>query len=116
MMSTASAITIAIGKRSAPGVEDGPAAENQELSTKEAAVHVLGMFKGTLSGCGHQVLNVALDKNFLQQHNIESLPFPDLLSNEPVSDVMYIQHKFSHATAILLQKQKYFALGSVSTT
>ena len=74
-------------------------------------MHVLEMFQGTLSCCGHQVLNVVLDKNFLQQHNIKSFPLPDLLSNEPVSDIMCIQHKFSHATAILLQKQEYSALG-----
>lgn len=52
-------------------------------------MHVLEMFQGTLSCCGHQMLNVVLDKKFLQQHNIKSFPLPDLLSNEPVCDMVH---------------------------
>ena len=67
-----------------PCVEDGPSAQDEQLSSKEAAMHVLSILQVALCCCGYQMLGITLDEHLLQQSNIK-ICLLDVLSNEPVS-------------------------------
>ena len=47
-------------------------------------MHVLGILQVALCCCGYQVLDVILDKDLLQESNVDTC-LSDVLSNEPVN-------------------------------
>lgn len=67
-----------------PCVHNGPAAQNEQLSSKEAAVHVLGVFQVALCCCGYKVLGITPDKDLLQQSDVNT-SLLDGFSDEPVN-------------------------------